>query len=269
MFIIGITLVPYFVFAQPKILDVPFSSQAPYQDWSQPWYDACEEAVIMMIDYYYNNKTLNKEIARDEILRIFERKNARFGETLDESTERMVWMIEDMYNWTARQVKNPSIDDIKNEIDNGRPVIIPAYGRGLGNIYFKTPGPVYHVFIISGYDDSAREFITNEPGTYRGLHYRYSYETVMNALHDWRHDRNIELGEKIAIFTTPPVNSLLIKTPFNPKVYYVFNGVKYHILNESVFLANGWRWSDIQLASETYINELTNGRTINSTQLPN
>ena len=33
-------------------LSVPFTSQAPEQNWDEPWQDACEEAAVLMLDAY-------------------------------------------------------------------------------------------------------------------------------------------------------------------------------------------------------------------------
>lgn len=35
-----------------KLLDVPFASQAPYEDWHLPYKEACEETSIIMVQYY-------------------------------------------------------------------------------------------------------------------------------------------------------------------------------------------------------------------------
>ena len=66
-------------------------------------------------------------------------------------------------------------------------IIIPAAGRLLGNPYFQTPGPIYHMLVIRGYN--ATEFITNDPGTKRGDGFKYKYQTLINAIHDWDHQR--------------------------------------------------------------------------------
>ena len=77
---------PTFVFA--KNLTIPFTPQAPYGNWSQPWQDTCEETAILMVDYFYNNKKLaDKSVAKQEILRILNIKNNAYGKSLDENAE--------------------------------------------------------------------------------------------------------------------------------------------------------------------------------------
>ena len=43
---------------------VPFTSQAPYKDWDDPYQEACEEASVIMVDYFLGGKKLG-QIAGD------------------------------------------------------------------------------------------------------------------------------------------------------------------------------------------------------------
>lgn len=190
--------------ASAKTLKVPHTSQAPYGYWGQPWQDACEEASIVMVDAFYNNKKLDKKTAKTKMLDLLKKKNKTFGWSLDENADKVVKMINKFYNWKAEIVKKSTIEMVKEEIDNGRPVILPAYGRALKNPHFKQGGPDYHMFVISGYDDEKKEFIVQEPGTRYGLDFRYKYDTVMNAMHDFTGKYGqTKTGAKVAIFTIP------------------------------------------------------------------
>ena len=194
-----------FFLATPVIaanLNVPFTSQAPYANWSQPWQDACEESTIVMVDHFYAGKKLDKKTAREAILKALRIKENKYGWSLDENAEKIVNIINDYYPWEARVVLNPSLAQIKSEIDNNRPVILPAHGKFLYNPYFQQGGPDYHTVVISGYDDESSEFITQEPGTRHGLDFRYSYDRIMNAMHDFAPGKNTKTGRKIAIFTS-------------------------------------------------------------------
>ncbi len=87
---------------------------------------------------------------------------------------------------------------MKNELAKGYPIIVPMAGRDLGNPYFSGEGPWYHALVIIGYDKTS--FITNDPGTRRGEHYRYKYDVLMNAIHDWTGVKeNIRDGRKVAL----------------------------------------------------------------------
>ena len=69
-----VALVTIFLFAplvtKTQNIPVPFTTQAPYSNWNQPWQDFCEEAVILMIDSYYTGGKLDKPTASKELLQI-------------------------------------------------------------------------------------------------------------------------------------------------------------------------------------------------------
>lgn len=186
-------------------LKVPFTPQAPHNNWSQPWQDACEESTIVMVDHFYAGQALDKIKATEKINRILRIKNNTYGWSLDENAEKMKKIIDNFLPWEARIVKNPSIEQIKTEIDNNRPVIALTHGKYLYNPNFRHGGPDYHTVVISGYDDEAKEFITQEPGTHKGQDYKYSYETMMNAIHDFL-PGNTKNGDKKVLFTTKEIS---------------------------------------------------------------
>lgn len=201
---ISFILIPEILFA--KQLEIPFTPQAPQGIWSQPWQDDCEEAVITMAKFYYLNKTINTKIAIKQINQIRNIKEGYYGFSLDEEADKITELINNFLPFEARVVSNPSIDQIKNEINNNRPVILPAYGKYLSNPFFGSAGVQYHVILISGYDDNSQEFITQEPGTRHGKNYKYSYKTIMNAMHDYKKN-NTKNGRRVAIFTQKNLTS--------------------------------------------------------------
>lgn len=117
------------------------------------------------------------------------------GYKVDVTIEELNKIAKSYFGLTGGRVEtNFTLDDIKKEIASGRPVIIPAAGRLLGNPNFSGPGPVYHNLVLTGYDKNG--FITNDPGTRRGQDYRYSFDTIMNAIHDWD-PKDINSGRKV------------------------------------------------------------------------
>jgi len=183
-------------------LDVPFTSQAPDSVWVQPWQDACEETSIFMVHRYYRGSTIQgSEDAKRGILEIFDMKHALSEESLDETASTMVEVINNFLPWSARVVEEPTIDMMKQELDAGRPVIIPAYAPALHNVYFRGYFP-YHMLVLSGYDDAEQTFIDEDPGSQYGHDYRYRYATIMDAMHDFL-SGHVQDGPKRAIFTSP------------------------------------------------------------------
>jgi hypothetical protein len=93
-------------------------------------------------------------------------------------------------------VENPTADDIKRFIANGQPVLAVADGKVLPNPHFRNDGPVYHALIIRGYTEI--EFITNDPGTQFGRGFKYKYEDLLNAIHDWN-SGDVKDGKKVIL----------------------------------------------------------------------
>ncbi|PIR04218.1 MAG: hypothetical protein COV59_03480 [Candidatus Magasanikbacteria bacterium CG11_big_fil_rev_8_21_14_0_20_39_34] len=191
-------------FVSATNLPVPFTIQAPDEHWREPWENACEEATLTMVNLYYQmaipQRTIPVDQAIAEILRVFRIKNATLGTSFDENAEKITFLINNYFPFEAYTVENPTLEQIKAEIDAQRPVIGLFYGRDLHNQYFRDGGPAYHTFPISGYDDEKQEFIVQETGTRHGLDFRYSYATIMRAIHDFV-PHNVQNSPKRIIFT--------------------------------------------------------------------
>lgn len=218
------------------LLSVPFTSQAPEKNWEQPWQDACEEAALLMLDAYYKKYNLSPLFSRDEILKMVtweEEKN--WGGSIE--IEKVKQMAEEYFllssrgvettrdlskeqnvdktkinvdnqngdekdssplgfRMNARIIENPTIEQIKNSIAKGNPVLVVADGKVLPNPHFRNGGPVYHALVIKGYD--GENFITNDPGTQFGESFKYKYDDLMNAIHDWN-DGDVKEGRKVVL----------------------------------------------------------------------
>lgn len=185
------------------LLDVPFTTQAPDANWDLPYQEACEEASAITVHYFYEEKEFTKKIANDEILALVEYENEFLGFYKDTTAEETARVIKNYWEYDQVEVlENPSIDDIKRNIFEGRPVIVPAAGKQLGNPNFRNGGPLYHMFVVTGWDED--EFITNDVGTRNGENYRYPYNTVMDAMHDWN-GGDVSHGAKRVIIIYPKV----------------------------------------------------------------
>ena len=184
-------------------LAVPFTMQAPYSDWSEPWQNTCEEASVLMVHYYYQNKTFTKETAKQDLLKLVEWQNKNFGSYIDTTIKQTAEMVEKNWGYKTEIIDNPTIDQIRKLISDGLPVMLPAAGRELNNPYFVQPGPIYHMFVIKGYT-ADNKFITNDPGIGKGHDYLYSTAIIMNAMHDWNgNEENILQGAKKILIIYP------------------------------------------------------------------
>lgn len=178
-------------------LEIPFTSQAPFGDWSYPFNHTCEEAAVLMVHYYLEGKTvIDPALARKELLGLIEYEKKNYGFHEDTSAEQTAQLIRDYYDYKVKVYYDTSLEDIKKELVKGSPVIVPTAGRLLNNPYFTPPGPIYHMLVVKGYTPT--EFITNDPGTKRGADYTYSYQTLMKAIHDWNNG-DVENGKTVII----------------------------------------------------------------------
>jgi hypothetical protein len=193
-------LLPTSIFA--KNLPVPFITQAPYGNWSQPWQDACEETSVAIVNAYYENNNLNnKATAKKAIEGVLNIKERFYGKSHSEKITQVAELINKFLPWESTLIENPTLEQVKEQLDKNQPILLPAYGKALHNPYFKNGGPDYHLLVISGYDNEKQEFITQEPGTRYGLDFRYKYDTILDANHDFLPKNQTKNGKKIMLFT--------------------------------------------------------------------
>lgn len=163
-------------------IDVSFASQAPLGNWDDPYQEACEEASLILVHHYLSGEPLTPEIMDKEILDIVAWMTDH-GYGQDVTMAQLAEVAREYYGYDARVVMEVSADAIKQEVGSGNPVILPLAGRELGNPYYSGEGPWYHALVVTGYTGS--KFVTNDVGTKRGEGYAYSYDVLVDAIHDW------------------------------------------------------------------------------------
>jgi hypothetical protein len=185
-------------FSLKKLLSVPFLCQAPFGNWGEPYQEACEETALIMARHYQTGKPIYLKDGDREILDLVDYQERTLGGHFDLTAKQVKKLAEDYYKMKNIALSYEfSIEDMKRALDEDKVVIVPAAGRLLRNPYYTPPGPAYHNLLIIGYDDGRGEFITNDAGTKRGKNYRYKYQVVYNAIHDWAGSKaNIEKGKK-------------------------------------------------------------------------
>jgi len=170
------------------ISGVPFSSQAPLAEWDDSrQQDGCEEVSSLMAIYWAKEKSLNQKLAKDEILKIADYQEKKYGSYVDTSVFATAnRIIKEYFNYkNVKVVYDIEIKDIISELENGNLVIVPTNGQKLYNPYYNPPGPERHNVIVKGFDYYTDEFITNDPGTSRGEDYRYNKNILYNAIRDY------------------------------------------------------------------------------------
>jgi hypothetical protein len=185
-----------------KLLAVPFTSQAPHANWDMPYQEACEEASVVMVAGYYSGErgAYDADIADELILDLVYYALAK-GYEVDTTAEETAELVEIFYpDLEAEVVPMTGPESVKKYIAQGIPVILPADGKALPNPNFREGGPLYHMLVVRGYTDD--QFITNDPGTRRGEKFLYTYDGLLNAVHDWNNG-DVPNGEPLMLIIRP------------------------------------------------------------------
>jgi len=164
---------------------VPFTSQAPTGNWSdQRQQDGCEEASAIMAMAWVQGKSLSSQSALAQIVAIADYEQSTYREHRDVSlSDVRDWIFKEYFDHDKVEIRmNIKSADIISELNKGHIILLPMDGQKLGNPYFTAPGPERHMIVVRGYDPVTKEFITNDPGTRRGEGFRYSVNTIMNAI---------------------------------------------------------------------------------------
>lgn len=164
------------------LLNVPFTSQAPYSNWGSPYDEACEEAVLTMVGAFINSNAVSTASANQHILDIVNWEMATYGYHADTSADVTASTARDYLGLNVVVSHAVTKEHIKRLLSQGKPVIAPVYGKVLNNPHYRNGGPYYHMMVIIGYDGS--DFITHDPGTMYGEDYHYDADLLVSAIHD-------------------------------------------------------------------------------------
>ncbi|MFA6602479.1 MAG: C39 family peptidase [Candidatus Shapirobacteria bacterium] len=181
------------------LIDTFFVPQAPQKNWDQPWQDACEEAALLTVHYYYQsqNPSIDQMVVDYQNIFDFETRQG-WGHDVNLS---QLSSVADSLGYQSSIIANPTIDQIKSYISQNIPIIVPANGKTLyrENKHFKSGGPWYHQIVILGYDDNSQQFTVHDVGTQFGAYFKYSYDLLLDSIHDWPESgikEDINQGEK-------------------------------------------------------------------------
>lgn len=184
------------------IAKVPFIEQAPLKNWDAVHEETCEEAAVLTVVHYLEGQRQPAPAEIEtELQNLIAWEQKVLGMYEDTTVAETARMLVEYFNYgeRVRIVELTKLDDLKREVAAGRPVIVPAAGRLLGNRYFKSPGPIYHMTVVIGYTET--EIISNDPGTQHGAGYRYDAAQFWIAIHDFvnRSDEGMASGAKLAL----------------------------------------------------------------------
>lgn len=164
------------ILPKKHLINTAFVPQAPEKNWDEPWQNACEEAALLTVDYYYQNKSPNIQTIKSDLQNLIKTPS-------DIGVSEMSTYLP---QYKAQIISNPTIDDIKEYLSKNIPIIVPTNGKILykENKYFNNQGPEYHNIVILGFDDNKQKFIVHDVGTQHGAYFKYSYKLLMDSIMD-------------------------------------------------------------------------------------
>lgn len=208
--LVGLTAIAGAIVLSPKAdaqameMMVPYVSQVPDGAWVAPWNEACEEASITMINgFYQKKKAIPIKTSKQDMQNIIDWEKTTLNNYQDTTAEETKRVADQFGVFTTEIKRNPSVEDIKQQLDAQHPVI------ALVNLYKfyneKPAGDSYHVFVISGYNDVNKEFFVNDPGRSGKT---ASYDRLMTALHDYNPQSKEADGQPTVLFTAPKASTV-------------------------------------------------------------
>ncbi|HTW96671.1 MAG TPA: C39 family peptidase [Candidatus Methylomirabilis sp.] len=260
---LAIITLPFLALAQSSVkLTVPYIKEVPAGTSGGPWKNACEEASFAMLEQYYTGKkVINLDTAKAFMTMLFAKENSLYGSNVNSDTTQSKYLINTYTDYNAVIVDNPTLAQIKSELAAGRPVITPHRGSDLHNpnIPFLRTGSFYHMMVVIGYDEAARQFITNDPGdTSTGQNHRYDYDVFMNSIHDYSYATKKANGPARAIFTFPK----LVRPSGSGKIYYLHDNIRQYVTNPTAFNNHHWNWQAVNTVSVAWFNTFKEGAPI-------
>ena len=170
------------------LLPVPFTSQAPLNNWADRQH-TCEEASLVMVDRYlrgdHSGALIDPHTADAAINQVTAWKPAQ---------DLTIYQVGDVamknMGWVYKVLPSDRLN-MKQQLSLGRPLIFGVRTHGLGNPnypgysshYEQAGWSVSHYLVVTGYNGSD-QYILNDPGLTRGHGYAISYDQLMHAVDD-------------------------------------------------------------------------------------
>lgn len=181
------------------ILQVPFTPQAPTDNWSRN--EDCEETSIVMANAFLTGSTEDKlaeTISQTAINALKKWEGANLGYNANTGADATAKMATGAFGLKVRLIFDYTETDLKTELINKHPVLLPINARLLGNPKYFDNGPLYHMIVVRGFTDKG--FIVNDPGTDGGDGNMYTFAVLKNAAADWNNmTKSMEPSRKIAL----------------------------------------------------------------------
>lgn len=162
------------------VLSIPYSVQAPNNNW-KVFENACEEDAVLMYHLYLDGDTrADIPVAEaDPALRTMEHwQVVNWGAEKDLTLDKTGQFAQAFYGYHYQLVPATQ-DSITSQIAAGHPVIVPVMTHSLQNKYYGAT-TVYHEVLIKGYN--ADGVVTNDGGVMQGKNWFYSWSIIFSAI---------------------------------------------------------------------------------------
>src|ERR1700682_373260 len=169
-------------------LPVPFTSQAPLNNWAARQH-TCEEASLLMVDRYlhgdHSGKLIDPNTADAGINQITGWKPA-----VDLTSQQVGEVAKVHMGWGYKLLTAERLN-MKQQLSLGRPLIVGLRTHGVANANYpgyrthfeQTGWSVSHYLVVVGYD-AGDNYILNDPGLTRGQGDHITYDQLMLAIDD-------------------------------------------------------------------------------------
>ncbi|MDO8667670.1 MAG: C39 family peptidase [bacterium] len=181
------------------ILEVPFSAQAPTNNWSRN--EDCEETSLVMVKAFLDGnleKKLSAPLTQESINYLKTWEQANLGYNADTGAGATTRMAREAFGLKVKEIKDYTEANLKTELLKGQPILLPINAKLLNSPQYLKDGPTYHMIVVRGF--RGHTFIVNDPGTDNGEGNEYSFSVLQKASADWNNaTKKMEANRKIAL----------------------------------------------------------------------
>lgn len=181
------------------ILQVPFSPQAPTNNWSRN--EDCEETSVTMVNAFVGGNLedrLPAAAAQNAINNLKKWEQANLGYNANTGADATTKMAEGAFNLKITPMTNYTEDDLKRALTDNHPILLSINAKLLGSPQYANGGPTYHMIVLRGFKGDT--FIVNDPGTDGGDGNEYPFSVLQKASADWNNaTQTIDSNRKIAL----------------------------------------------------------------------
>jgi peptidase C39-like protein len=168
-------------------IKVPYTPQAPFNNWDTAHEDYCEAAATLMYGAFLrgdHRSVIPPAEADQRMGQIVQWERATWPGVLNLPIADVGAVGAHFYDVTPVSDSNATLTEIETILAAGHPVIIPLMTHGAPGGQKINPNygrySVYHVLLITGYGPGY--LVTNDAGIVQGQNWRYTWTVLKSAM---------------------------------------------------------------------------------------